>query len=207
MTESITKADLARRLGVSKTAVTKLVTKGLPVLSDGRLDLVDSVNWIVNHASTTDPIGRAAHAIAAGFRRADDDASNQDDGDAPTIPDLDAFSGFINDLMRGRYASQAEADKIKANALAALRVIEFMKTQAALCTVKDVAVVVGAQVARVRTRLLAMPVNTAPALARTKTPQEAYAIVDKEVREALEELSCHRPETIRKLAQQTAETK
>ncbi len=43
--EVISKAEAARRWGVSKAAITKYVHKGMPVLSDGKLDWAVASKW------------------------------------------------------------------------------------------------------------------------------------------------------------------
>ena len=46
MAERITKAELARRLGLSKPRVSQYIGMGLPVLPDGAVDYQAAVAWI-----------------------------------------------------------------------------------------------------------------------------------------------------------------
>lgn len=55
--------------------------------------------------------------------------------------------------------------------------------------VEAVARVLSGELAALRSRLLALPSRVAPLYASTRTPQEAHALVAREVNDALEELS------------------
>lgn len=46
---TFTKAELARRLGVSKAAISQLVSSGLPTLDDGRVDFGTAFEWAEKH--------------------------------------------------------------------------------------------------------------------------------------------------------------
>lgn len=50
MDEVITKAELARRLGISKARVSQLVGRGLPVNKDGRVNADEAVKWVTSHS-------------------------------------------------------------------------------------------------------------------------------------------------------------
>ena len=58
MTEIITKAELARRLGISKARISQLAKRGLPVRDDGKLDLTVALNWIGTYCRN--PVKRQA---------------------------------------------------------------------------------------------------------------------------------------------------
>ncbi len=49
MAEKITKTDLARKLGVTKSRVTQLCRAGLPVGPDGRVELQAALAWVTTH--------------------------------------------------------------------------------------------------------------------------------------------------------------
>jgi phage terminase Nu1 subunit (DNA packaging protein) len=45
--EIVTKAELSRLLGLSRARVTQYANMGMPVLSDGKLDLAACVDWLL----------------------------------------------------------------------------------------------------------------------------------------------------------------
>ncbi|MFH5926434.1 hypothetical protein [Roseomonas xinghualingensis] len=83
----------------------------------------------------------------------------------------------------------AEAERVKENYLALLRQLEYDQKSGAVVPVADVARVVGEQLARVRTRLLAIPAEQAPRIHRCKTAAEVQGVLADVVTEALEELT------------------
>jgi hypothetical protein len=42
----ITKAELSRELHIARSGVSKLIGRGMPVLPDGRVDLLRACKWI-----------------------------------------------------------------------------------------------------------------------------------------------------------------
>lgn len=46
MTESISKTQLARHLGVVPSRITALIRRGLPVLANGKIDLAEATRWM-----------------------------------------------------------------------------------------------------------------------------------------------------------------
>jgi hypothetical protein len=51
--ETVTKAAFARTLGVSRSRVTALVKRGLPVRSDGKIDLPTALKWVCENVEQT----------------------------------------------------------------------------------------------------------------------------------------------------------
>ena len=49
MPDLITKAELARELGVTASRVGKMVKAGLPVQPDGRVDADEAIHWVACH--------------------------------------------------------------------------------------------------------------------------------------------------------------
>jgi phage terminase Nu1 subunit (DNA packaging protein) len=52
-TETATKAAFARTLGVSRSRVTALVKRGLPIRSDGKIDLPPALKWVRENVEQT----------------------------------------------------------------------------------------------------------------------------------------------------------
>lgn len=82
-----------------------------------------------------------------------------------------------------------EARRIKENYLALLNQLEYDQKSGAVVAVQDVTKVWAEILARVRTRLLAIPSACAPQAQRAKTVPEAQDAIQLAVTEALEELS------------------
>ncbi len=56
--DAITKAELARRLNISKPRVSQLVHAGMPVLPDGKIDAAVALDWIARRTDPSHQIGR-----------------------------------------------------------------------------------------------------------------------------------------------------
>jgi hypothetical protein len=46
---TLTKSELAERLGLTKGRVSQLVAQGLPVLPDGKIDAVEAARWVLDN--------------------------------------------------------------------------------------------------------------------------------------------------------------
>lgn len=88
----------------------------------------------------------------------------------------------------------ADSEAKKEFYLAELRQLEYDLKSGLVSPNAEQVAIVAAAMARVRTRLLAIPSEAAPALHRCKTVQEAEAELRRRVTEALEELSSGRAE-------------
>lgn len=136
MRTGISIREFARRDGCSDTLVRKALKTGhLKAFEDGTLDpeLVGSgwreanrkaanphANTDANSANPTNNVVRIA-AVRAPPKDL-----------PPDEDDIAELSGFLQDLLNGKYASQADAERIKENALAALRVLELQKKSGSL---------------------------------------------------------------------------
>jgi hypothetical protein len=174
--QGISIREFARRDGCSGTLARRGVKTGhLTAFSDGTLDpAVVGTGWRKGNrdgANVFAPEVRSAHpAVAA----RDDETPAQA---AERIVSSDA-----------RY-SQAEAERVKENYLALLRQLEYDLNSGLVVPVEDVAAVVDADYAKVRTRLLAIPSEQAPRLHRLRTVAELQDALLAIIIEALEELS------------------
>lgn len=102
----ITKAAFARQLGVSKGRVSHLISAGLPVRSDGSIDLKTALEWVAANTRQKKQARLKRPPVSANERN-DEDPENEV-----------AISGFTENLARGEFLSVANADRVKANALA-----------------------------------------------------------------------------------------
>ena len=175
----IKQTEFAKRRGVSRMAVTKWKASGMLVM---RGDLVDV---------------EASDARLKKYRR--------DGLPKPTkaTPKRGAAKAKAVAPKRGETSSQAaerialsvapfdlqEARRIKENYLALLNQLEYDQRSGTVVAVEDVAGAIGQQLARVRTRLLAIPAECAPRVATLKTVPEVHAALSAAITEALEELT------------------
>ena len=82
-----------------------------------------------------------------------------------------------------------EAKRIKENYLALLNQLEYDTKSGLVVLVSEVASAVGAEYAKVRTKLLAIPAEQAPRINRLKTVTEVQDALQELITEALEELT------------------
>lgn len=89
----------------------------------------------------------------------------------------------------GAEMSIDEAKRVKENYLALLNQLEYDKESALVVAASEVAKAVGAEYAKVRTRLLAIPAEQAPRLHRLRSVNEVQDCLRELIQEALEELT------------------
>jgi len=54
----LSKAELARKLNVSRARISQLCNAGLPVLANGKVELQAALNWISTHVDRSRDVGR-----------------------------------------------------------------------------------------------------------------------------------------------------
>lgn len=140
---------------------------------------------------TRDANGKLDPALAGtGWRQQNRRAAEAKERDAADLPEaLEQVRNFLSDVLSGKFATVADAEQAKENALAALRIVELLVKTEQLVEVKDVAAIVGNQLARVRTKMLAIPAECAPRLAALNSISEIQDFLGRIVTEALEELA------------------
>lgn len=125
-------AQFGKRFGVSKQAVAKWKTKGYLVLDGAKIDVAPSIKRLRGFdihpvdgapqprqpvdgpakASTTEPPAAAP--------------ARQPPSDPGSLSD-EEIAAFLTNLMSGAFASKAEAERVKENALAGTRLLEFRR--------------------------------------------------------------------------------
>ena len=60
MDDVVTKADLARELGVSRSAITQHCANGLPVRPDGKLNRSEALRWLAGWVNPSRNPGKGA---------------------------------------------------------------------------------------------------------------------------------------------------
>jgi hypothetical protein len=91
--------------------------------------------------------------------------------------------------LLSQFATKADAEKVKETYLALLRKLEYDEKSREVVKVSEVARIVGAEYAKVRSKLMEIPSSVAPLAVLMKTPEEIRALIEKEVAHALEELA------------------
>ena len=89
----------------------------------------------------------------------------------------------------GATLSLADAEKLKENYIALLRQLEYDTKSGLVVAVSEVAALVGAEYAQIRTKLLAIPAEQAPRLHRLKAVTEIQDALMSMIVEALEGLT------------------
>ena len=160
MSETLTKAELARRLGIGRSRVTALVKRGLPVRADGRIDLADALTWL--KANGERQIGFPDRGVSKVL-----DADNSVPADGAALPYAEARA-----LRETYQARLARLDyEAKAGRLLAAEVVE-----------REWAAILGG----VRARMLAVASRCGGRLPHLTAHD--IAEIDREVRAALSEL-------------------
>ncbi|MBB4267720.1 hypothetical protein [Roseospira visakhapatnamensis] len=120
----VTKAEFARRHGVSKPAVQKWQAQGYLIMSDGKVDVAATDAKLRD--ARKGRFRSAASQVNPGVNRAVDAST-------PSVEDAAAtIAAFLQRLLDGEYETEAEADRVKANALAGLRALEFQEKAGSL---------------------------------------------------------------------------
>src|SRR3954447_8349952 len=106
---AVTKSGLSRRLNISRARVTQLITEGLPVREDGKIDLDAALAWVREHASANSKILAAA--------RSETGSAESDSSPNAVRDEVRSFDEFLEALLNGQFVEKAEAERIKENAL------------------------------------------------------------------------------------------
>lgn len=124
--------------------------------------------------------------VSTGWR-----AANRRGNDEVAIGDGESADEAAERILTASGAkwSLAQAERIKENYIALLRQLEYDTKAGAVVPVDAVAKRVGAEFARVRTRLLAIPAEQAPRLHRCRTIPELQDALMGVIVEALQELT------------------
>ncbi len=168
----------AARVGIKKPSVLEAVARGrLKRRADNLFDVAAVDAFIAGRGN-----------VRGGARRGRD-AVRQADGNGAPPPAVTLANLPATVLAGGIYADRAAAELARDSYMARLRQLEFEERSGKLVEVAKVKAAISAACAQVRTRLLALPSEKAPLLARLKTAGEIQAALQDAIHEALEELS------------------
>jgi hypothetical protein len=211
MTYGLSNREAGRVAGCSHVAIAKAIKSGhLPTLPGGKIDPAALEKWREGRRAprggnsrqvttlpapevttlpdqrpaTVGPFAPVLAADGAHTNRAARIAAALADG---TGEDLDPDAvGMLT--ARGTFATRADAELHRDSYVALMREIQFKREAAKVIEVDLVAQVVGESLARVRTRLMAIPAEQAPALHRCKTVGQLQDRLLEVITEALTEL-------------------
>ncbi len=153
----ITKAQLARRLGVTRARITQYAAGGMPVRPDGRLDLAAALAWIESHVDRS--AARTPPATVAADPGAVSPGSGQVDPARALI--IARAKKLLADARRAERRERAEAGEL----VDASRVAEYTRFLSGV----------------VRDQLLSQPDRLTQRLAAAKSSEEIYQIVRADV--------------------------
>jgi len=181
-------SEFAALHGVSRKTVTKWKERGWLVF-DGDDVNVDESNKLlkryrrdgapaVTQAVTQEPQGNKRKTVTQAASEVTLSAGESAEAAAERI-----LTGAVELL------SFDEARRFKENYLGLMAQLEYDRDSGLVVDVTEVAKAVGAEYAKVRTRLLSIPAEQAPRLHRCKTPAELQDMLQEIITEALEELT------------------
>jgi phage terminase Nu1 subunit (DNA packaging protein) len=177
---NISKAGLARHLGVARSRISALVKRGLPVRPDGKIILADAVKWMrANCEQTARFQDRGIHRVI-----------NVDTGPEPpeaTEPEPAGATALDDD---SRVLPYAEAKALRETYLARMARLEFLAKSGRLLDAAEVQSVWTAYLGDCRKRLLTVASQCG---ARLSLSRAEIDVIDREIRNALIELSGAEP--------------
>ncbi|WP_395696997.1 hypothetical protein [Methylocella sp.] len=176
-TPTISKADLARHLGVAKSRISALLKRGLPTQPDGKIILADALAWI--RANCEQKAAFPDRGVNKVVETAALEESEDDEAEPVEAEALDDEDGVLD---------YAEARALKETFLARKARLDYRRARDELVEIEAVADVVAEDFAIVRERLLSIPGKLASKLVGKGRAAIEAAIRD-EVHEILEELS------------------
>jgi hypothetical protein len=173
---TISKAELARHLGVARSRISALVKRGLPVRPDGRIILPEAVNWMrANCEQTSRFQDRGIHRVI-----------NVDTGPEPpeaTEPEPAGATALDDD---SRVLPYAEARALRETYLARMAKLEFLAKSGRLLDATEVESTWISHLTDCRKRLLCVASRCG---ARLSLSRAEIDVIDHEVRAALIELA------------------
>ncbi|MFP3428750.1 hypothetical protein SB781_03270 [Paraburkholderia sp. SIMBA_061] len=181
-------SEFAALHGVSRKTVTKWKERGWLVFDGDEVNVDESNKLLkryrrdgtpaVTQAVTQEPQGNKRKTVTQAASEVTLAAGESAEAAAERI-----LTGAVELL------SFDEARRFKENYLGLMAQLEYDRDSGLVVDVTEVAKAVGAEYAKVRTRLLSIPAEQAPRLHRCKTPAELQDMLQEIITEALEELT------------------
>ncbi|MCP1229335.1 hypothetical protein [Acetobacter fabarum] len=178
---TISQSEAARRAGVSRPAIKKAIDTGKIISRNGQVDIASFDEWLRLRMEVQPAPQPEVQPVA---------------GDDATTCQPDTVSFLSADMM-----SRAEATRVREVYKAQTAKLEYDQKAGRVVEVELIARAVGAEYARVRTSLLAIPAEHAPALARCKTPAEVRERLETLINRVLEALTLDGPDATNSLSE------
>jgi phage terminase Nu1 subunit (DNA packaging protein) len=180
----INQAKFAEMHGVSRKTVTGWKTRGWLVLEGGQVDVDASNALLIKHRpGGVQVVTQPAPGNKSG-----------NTGNRPARVTVEDDESLEEAALRvaetsGEVKTLDEARLMKEKYLAYLNRLQYDKESGLVVEAAQVAAAVGAEYAKVRTRLLSIPAEQAPYLHRLKTVTEVQDALQQMITDALEELT------------------
>ncbi|RBL87939.1 hypothetical protein DDE05_00530 [Streptomyces cavourensis] len=191
-------AEFAARHDVSRKTVTQWKKRGWLVFQGDLVDVKASDELIAKYRRDgATPIDAAvtSHVTHAEGNNAGNTPGNNEGNATPAVEisigeeETAAQAAERIVLAAGADMSMDEARRVKENYLALLNQLEYDQKSGLVVMVSEVAALVGADYAKVRTRLLAIPAERAPQIHRCRTVTEVQDALQELITAALEDLT------------------
>lgn len=173
-------AEASRLAGITRPAIDRHVKAGRIARSGGGLDRASFEVWLAARAGATPATAAATHAAVEVLASVD----------GQSAANARAALALVDE--NGVFETRAEAERHRDSFIARLRQIEFDQKSGAVVDAAEMSKKVGEEYARVRTRLLSIPAEQAPQLARCKTVPELQDRLLGLIVRTLEELAFDR---------------
>jgi len=185
--EGISIREFARRDGCSDKVVRRKLESGhLQALPGGKLDpALVGTDWRQRPAARADTPAKSADSpqVSAEVSAPLSAVSALDE------ETLEEAAERLAPSMLSQFATKADAERAKETYLALLRKLEFDEKSREVVKVSEVALIVGTEYSKVRSKLMEIPSSVAPVAVLMKTPEEVRALIEQAIAQALEELA------------------
>jgi hypothetical protein len=182
--EVISKAEAARRWGVSKAAVTKYVAKGMPVREDGRLD------WpAVDHFRRSYNVPERSGNFASRAAESEPGTGAQSTPGpvpVPAIPIPSEDNGRADEGTRAEASRQLEWQRVRSLQL------KVDREEGRLVALDQVNAFVAGMILKARDELTRIPLEVRDVLAQETDPIRCGQLIETKIQAALVKLSEYR---------------
>jgi len=180
--------EFARRDGCSDTLVRRALKSGqLAALPDGSVDpsLIGSA-WRPSNSEGRANTRPVRSVRERGFATEAPPLSVVTPRDDET---LEEAAERLTPSLLSQFESKADAERVKETYLALLRKLEFDEKSGEVVRVSEVSRIVGAEYAKVRSKLMEIPATIAPAVVLMDSPEAVRDRIEREIALILEELA------------------
>jgi len=172
----------AKLIGVNRSTLSRQIADGSVRSKDGKVRLMD----VRADRAANIRVGSSRNKSVAQSALQQTDATAIEAAEGETIGQ--AAERLVPALLT-QFETKADAERYKETYLALLKKLEYDEKSREVVKVSAVAQIVGADYAKVRSKLMEIPSSVAPMAVLMKTPEEVRALIEKAITHALEELA------------------